>query len=57
MGDKNHLHVCRHCGVVHATATTTPPRECIVCAAITFSQYQPEATQTERRRRETPLTQ
>ncbi|MCO8266485.1 hypothetical protein NKF06_07790 [Haloferax sp. AB510] len=37
MGDKNYLHVCQHCGVVHATASPTAPEACIVCEALTFS--------------------
>jgi predicted nucleic acid-binding Zn-ribbon protein len=56
MGDRNHLHVCRHCGLVHATASSTGPEECIVCGAFTFSEYVPEPTdregpETERRER------
>ena len=37
MGYRNHLHVCQHCGVVHATASPTPPAACVVCDAFTFS--------------------
>ncbi|ELZ85002.1 hypothetical protein C453_10490 [Haloferax elongans ATCC BAA-1513] len=39
MGDRNHLHVCRHCGVVHGTASSTPPEECLVCESGSFSEY------------------
>jgi predicted nucleic acid-binding Zn-ribbon protein len=39
MGNRNHLHVCQHCGVVHATASSTGPRACVVCDAFTFSEY------------------
>lgn len=39
MGDRNHLHVCRHCGIVHATASSTAPERCVVCGAFTFSEY------------------
>lgn len=40
MGDRNHLHVCQHCGVVHATSSSTGPEECVVCEAFTFSEYE-----------------
>ncbi|AUV80402.1 hypothetical protein C2R22_00980 [Salinigranum rubrum] len=40
MGNRNHLHVCQHCGVVHATASSTGPRTCVVCDAFTFSEYE-----------------
>jgi hypothetical protein len=40
MGYRNHLHVCQHCGVVHATSSSTGPEECVVCEAITFSEYE-----------------
>ncbi|WP_144903218.1 hypothetical protein [Halobellus captivus] len=40
MGDRNHLHVCRHCGLVHATSSSTAPESCTVCKALTFSQYE-----------------
>lgn len=39
MGDKNHLHVCRHCGNVVATSTTTAPEECFNCGEGDFSRY------------------
>ena len=39
MGDRNHLHVCRHCGNVMATSTTTGPRKCFNCDEAEFSQY------------------
>ena len=39
MGDRNHLHVCRHCGNVMATSSTTGPRECFNCDESEFSQY------------------
>lgn len=37
MGFRNHLHVCQHCGVVHATSSSTGPEVCVVCEAFTFS--------------------
>lgn len=37
MGYRNHLHVCQHCGVVHATSSSTGPEACVVCEAFTFS--------------------
>jgi hypothetical protein len=40
MGNRNHLHVCQHCGVVHATASPTGPKTCVVCDAFTFSEYE-----------------
>lgn len=40
MGYRNHLHVCQHCGVVHATASSTSPEACVVCEAFTFSPYE-----------------
>ena len=40
MGDRNHLHVCRHCGIVHATASSTGPERCVVCDAFSFSEYE-----------------
>ncbi len=40
MGNRNHLHVCQHCGVVHATASSTGPETCVTCDAITFSEYE-----------------
>jgi hypothetical protein len=42
MGNRNHLHVCQHCGLVHATSSSTPPTTCVVCDAFTFSLYEPE---------------
>ncbi|AKU06752.1 MULTISPECIES: hypothetical protein [Haloferax] len=69
MGDRNHLHVCQHCGVVHATASPTAPEACVVCEALTFSpselnallrtrgRIDPESTETdgERARWTSPL--
>lgn len=40
MGNRNHLHVCQHCGIVHATASSTGPERCVVCDAFTFSEYE-----------------
>lgn len=40
MGYRNHLHICQHCGVVHATASSTGPETCGVCDAFTFSPYE-----------------
>ncbi|MFC7044751.1 ubiquitin-like small modifier protein 1 [Halobacteriaceae archaeon GCM10025711] len=42
MGFRNHLHVCQHCGVVHATSSSTGPRVCAVCKGFDFSEYSPE---------------
>ncbi|WP_439027685.1 ubiquitin-like small modifier protein 1 [Haloarchaeobius sp. DT45] len=42
MGFRNHLHVCQHCGVVHATSSSTGPRRCAVCDDRDFSEYHPE---------------
>jgi hypothetical protein len=39
MGDRNNLHVCQHCGVVHATSSATGPKRCVVCDAFTFSEH------------------
>lgn len=39
MGDRNHLHVCRHCGNVMATSSRSSPRECFNCEGEVFSQY------------------
>ncbi|MFB6079648.1 MAG: hypothetical protein ABEJ81_01410 [Haloferacaceae archaeon] len=39
MGDRNHLHVCRHCGNVMATASETPPKECFNCTERNFSSF------------------
>ncbi len=39
MGDKNNLHVCRHCGNVVATSSTTGPQKCFNCEGVSFSQY------------------
>lgn len=41
MGYRNHLHVCQHCGIVHATSSSTGPKKCVVCDAFTFSEYEP----------------
>ncbi len=43
MGYRNHLHVCQHCGIVHATASATSPTECVVCEGLTFSEYESES--------------
>ncbi|WP_435319653.1 ubiquitin-like small modifier protein 1 [Haloarchaeobius sp. TZWSO28] len=43
MGFRNHLHVCQHCGVVHATSSSTGPRRCAVCDDYDFSAYHPES--------------
>lgn len=40
MGYRNHLHVCQHCGLVHATASSTGPKQCVGCDAFTFSEYE-----------------
>ncbi|WP_255634911.1 hypothetical protein [Haloprofundus salinisoli] len=37
MADRQFTHVCRHCGVVMATTSQTPPRQCIVCEDSNFS--------------------
>lgn len=39
MGDKNHLHVCQHCGNVMATSSATGPQKCFNCGGEGFSQY------------------
>lgn len=49
MGYRNHLHVCQHCGVVHATSSSTGPEACVVCEAFTFSEYEPNDRLRERR--------
>ena len=49
MGDRNHLHVCQHCGVVHATSSSTGPEACVVCEAFTFSEYELNDLLRERR--------
>lgn len=41
MGNRNVLHVCQHCGIVHATSSSTAPEACFVCEAFTFSLYGP----------------
>ncbi|MFC7045993.1 hypothetical protein ACFQH6_11715 [Halobacteriaceae archaeon GCM10025711] len=41
MGNRNHLHVCQHCGLVQATASAIPPRACVVCDGLSFSRYEP----------------
>jgi molybdopterin converting factor small subunit len=46
MGYRNHLHVCQHCGVVHATASTIGPNRCVVCGERNFSEYVPANTVT-----------
>lgn len=48
MGNRNHLHVCQHCGVVHATASATAPERCVACEAFTFSGYEMNALLEER---------
>jgi predicted nucleic acid-binding Zn-ribbon protein len=58
MGNRNHLHVCQHCGVVHATSSTTGLERCVVCEAFTFSVYEApvrEGSTAERRRVEVRL--
>lgn len=49
MSNRNHLHVCQHCGIVHATASTTSPERCFVCRALTFSEYELNNVLRERR--------
>jgi predicted nucleic acid-binding Zn-ribbon protein len=39
MADRNHLHVCRHCGNVVATSSTTGPKSCFNCEGEDFSRY------------------
>ncbi len=40
MEDRNHLHVCRHCGNVMATSSAeTGPRKCFNCEEEEFSLY------------------
>lgn len=39
MGDRNNLHVCRHCGNVVATSSTTGPQKCFNCEGEVFSRY------------------
>jgi molybdopterin converting factor small subunit len=46
MGCRNHLHVCQHCGVVHATASTIGPNRCMGCNEQHFSEYVPANTVT-----------
>lgn len=53
MGDRNHLHICRHCGIVQATASETGPEMCIVCGGITFSQHHSNTTLGETQVEET----
>jgi hypothetical protein len=48
MGNRNHLHVCQHCGVVHATSSSTAPKRCIACDAFVFSEYEPNGFLHER---------
>ncbi|WP_058825784.1 hypothetical protein [Haloferax sp. Q22] len=57
MGDRNHLHVCQHCGVVHATASPTAPEACIVCEALTFSPSELNALLREHSGTEPELTE
>ncbi|POG53691.1 hypothetical protein [Haloferax marisrubri] len=57
MGDRNHLHVCQHCGVVHATASPTAPEACIVCEALTFSPSELNAFLRENSGTEPELTE
>jgi predicted nucleic acid-binding Zn-ribbon protein len=49
MGDRNHLHVCRHCGNVVATGSPTGPQKCFNCGGTDFSQFIsiPQAPQVE----------
>lgn len=42
MANRNHLHVCRHCGIVHATSSSKGPRKCMVCDEANFSEYEPD---------------
>jgi hypothetical protein len=39
MGDRNFLHVCRHCGNVKASSSPTGPRVCFNCESENFSSY------------------
>jgi molybdopterin converting factor small subunit len=39
MADRNHLHVCRHCGNVMATSSNTGPRACPICESEQFSLF------------------
>lgn len=48
MGHRNYLHVCQHCGIVHATSSSTGPKKCVVCDAFTFSEYEPNEFLYER---------
>lgn len=48
MGYRNYLHVCQHCGIVHATSSSTGPKKCVVCDAFTFSEYEPNRLLYER---------
>jgi rubrerythrin len=49
MGNRDHLHVCQQCGIVHAVASSTGPERCVVCRAVTFTEY--ELTDVSRERR------
>lgn len=55
MGNRNHLHVCQHCGVVHATSSSTGPRKCVACDAFTFSECEPNGFLRERLTYEPPI--
>jgi hypothetical protein len=48
MGDRNFLHVCRHCGNVMASSSPTGPRACVYCESANFSRYlgSPERPET-----------
>lgn len=48
MGYRNYLHVCQHCGIVHATSSSTGPKKCVICDAFTFSKYEPNELLHER---------
>lgn len=55
MAYRNHLHVCQHCGIVHATSSSTGPRKCRVCDAFTFSEYEADTNTHEQKEYETPI--
>lgn len=49
MGYRNYLHVCQHCGIVHATSSSAGPKKCGVCDAFTFSEYELNGLLQEKR--------
>jgi predicted nucleic acid-binding Zn-ribbon protein len=49
MGYRNYLHVCQHCGIVHATSSSAGPKKCVLCDARTFSEYEMNGLLEERR--------